>query len=98
MIVKSHPGIGTGFCINMLLTGGLRVANARTVVLCKRHLNDVYLLTKRKPLAYGMEEAINALRCYSFQEDETVNATLLCNLRTKEKVLSLLVYSSCISV
>ena len=73
----------------MLLAGGLRVANRHTIVhvMCRRHLNEVYLLNKRKPLAYGMEEAINALRCYSFQEDETVNATLLCNLRTKEKVL-----------
>ena len=74
----------------MLLVGGIRVAINRcgvAHVMCKRHLNEVYLLNKRKPLAYGMEEAINALRCYSFQEDETVNATLLCNLRTKEKVM-----------
>jgi len=71
----------------MSLAGRLRVILKRkAVLLCRRHLNEVYLINKRKPLAYGMEEAINALRCYSFQEDETVNATLLCNLRTKEKV------------
>ena len=77
----------------MLIARGLRTAiltaDRHTVVhhvMCRRHLNEVYLLDKRKPLAYGMEEAINALRCYSFQEDETVNTTLLCNLRTKEKV------------
>lgn len=70
----------------MLLAGRLRLVNRHAVGLCRRHLNEVYLLNKRKPLAYGLEEAINALRCYSFQEDETVNATLLCNLRTKEKV------------
>lgn len=74
-----------------MLARGLLVVNrsrhAVVQVICRRRLNEVYLLSKRKPLAYGMEEAINALRCYSFQEDETVNATLLCNLRTKEKVL-----------
>ena len=71
----------------MLLAGRLRVTIKRkAIVSCRRHLNEVYLINKRKPLAYSMEEAINALRCYSFQEDETVKATLLCNLRTKEKV------------
>ena len=70
-----------------MLAGRLRVAGRHAVGLCRRHLNEVYLLNKRKPLAYGMEESINALRCYSFQEDETVNATLHCNLRTKEKVV-----------
>ena len=76
-----------------MLAAGLRhgarlcLTNRHAVVSCRRHLNEVYLLDKRKPLVHSMEEAINALRCYSFQEDEAVNATLLCNLRTKEKVL-----------
>jgi len=70
----------------MLLNARACVIHKEVTLLCRRRINDVYLIKKRRPLQYSMKEAVNALRCYSFQEDETVNATLVCDLRTKHKV------------
>ncbi|XP_065911682.1 large ribosomal subunit protein uL1-like isoform X2 [Dysidea avara] len=69
----------------MFLSTRVRVVRKEVALLCRRRINDVYLIKKRRPLQYSMGEAFNALRCYSFQEDETVNTTLICDLRTKHK-------------